>query len=90
MSDYYIGIMSGTSLDGIDAVVTQISVDGRVTVLGHAEHPLSPTLRQTYFDLQQTCHNELHTEALAANELARAYAHSVLAALEQEIGRAHV
>ena len=83
MSDYYIGIMSGTSLDGIDAVITQISADGCLTVLGHAEHPLSPTLRQTYFDLQQTSHNELHTEALAANELAKAYAHSVMAALKQ-------
>ena len=83
MSDYYIGIMSGTSLDGIDTVVTEISADGRLRVLSHIEYPLHPTLRKTYLDLQQSSNDELHTEALAANELAKAYAQSVTMALKK-------
>ena len=69
MSDYFIGIMSGTSLDGIDAVLTKISPEGQVTVLHHVEQSFDNTLKNNYLSLQQPGHNELHTEALAANQL---------------------
>lgn len=74
MSDYFIGIMSGTSLDGIDAVLTKISPEGQVTVLHHVEQSFDNTLKNNYLSLQQPGHNELHTEALAANQLAKQYA----------------
>ena len=73
MKNYYIGIMSGTSMDGIDAVLTEISSDGKAQVLLHQEVPMAQSLRNTYFQLQGPSQNELHIEALAANQLAQHY-----------------
>ena len=73
MKNHYIGIMSGTSLDGIDAVLAEVSDDGKLKVLVHADIPIDASLRQTYFQLQKSSENELHHEALAANELAIHY-----------------
>ena len=73
MKNHYIGIMSGTSLDGIDAVLAEVSDDGKLKVLVHADIPIDASLRQTYFQLQKSSENELHHEALAANQLAIHY-----------------
>jgi anhydro-N-acetylmuramic acid kinase len=73
MKNYYIGIMSGTSLDGIDAVLADVSDEGHVKVLFHTELPMDESLRKTYFLLQKPSENELHLEALAANQLALHY-----------------
>jgi anhydro-N-acetylmuramic acid kinase len=84
MKNYYIGIMSGTSVDGIDAVLAEISEDGRTAVLCHKDVPFEKTLKNTYFELQAPSQNELHKEALAANQLAQHY-HSACAAILQEV-----
>ncbi len=73
MKNYYIGIMSGTSMDGIDAVLAEISDDGQTSVLCHKDVPFEQSLKNTYFDLQSPSQNELHKEALAANHLAQHY-----------------
>jgi anhydro-N-acetylmuramic acid kinase len=73
MKNYYIGIMSGTSLDGIDAVLAEISSDGKLQVLAHTDTPMDSSLKKTYFQLQKSSENELHLEALAANQLAIHY-----------------
>ncbi|MEY4482463.1 MAG: hypothetical protein RIQ84_1625 [Pseudomonadota bacterium] len=65
--------MSGTSLDGIDAVLADVSDEGHVKVLFHTELPMDESLRKTYFLLQKPSENELHLEALAANQLALHY-----------------
>ena len=70
MKNYYIGIMSGTSMDGIDAVLAEISDNGQTSVLCHKDLPFEQSLKNTYFDLQSPSQNELHKEALAANHLA--------------------
>lgn len=71
MSDQlYAGLMSGTSLDGIDAVL----VDTRLRVLAHAHRPLPGPLRAELLALNQAGMNELERSALAANALADAYA----------------
>ncbi len=70
-----IGLMSGTSLDGIDAVLAQVSDQGQsLQVLGHAHRALAPALRQALLDLNTPGPNELHRAALAANALAQAQA----------------
>lgn len=73
----YIGLMSGTSLDGVDGVLAQISVDGRLQVQAHrfAEFPLP--LRQALLALNHCGDNELHRSALAANALVQVYAQVV-------------
>lgn len=83
MKNYYIGIMSGTSMDGIDAVLAEISDDGQTSVLCHKDVPFEESLKNTYLDLQAPSQNELHKEALAANHLAQHY-HLVCAAILQE------
>ncbi len=68
----YIGLMSGTSLDGVDGVLT--SFDGRLQA---AYVPFPESLRARLLSLQQPADDEIHREALAANEIARLYADCV-------------
>ena len=65
----YVGLMSGTSLDGVDAVL----FDGRA-VLGHVHAPFPAALRDELLALNAPGPNELHRAALAANGVARSYA----------------
>ncbi|VVE22072.1 anhydro-N-acetylmuramic acid kinase [Pandoraea capi] len=71
---HFIGLMSGTSLDGVDGVLVA-SADGRV--LAEAYLPFPNELRETLMVLQAPSENELHREALAANALVRIYAECV-------------
>ncbi|PXW97087.1 anhydro-N-acetylmuramic acid kinase [Sphaerotilus hippei] len=71
----YIGLMSGTSLDGVDGVMCGIDLDApRLTVIRHAHQAFEPALRERLMALQTSGPDELHHAALAANALARAYA----------------
>ena len=76
MSQLFIGLMSGTSLDGVDGVVADLS-GARPRVLAHACAPLPADLTQELQALNQSGPNELHRAALAANALARLYAQLV-------------
>ena len=73
----YIGLMSGTSLDGIDAVLAKIGRNGEASTLESISTPFSAELRQTLFELQSPAPNELHREKQAGNALALAYADAV-------------
>lgn len=87
----YIGLMSGTSLDGIDGVLVDCAGSGAIggrgypaaenpaciSVLAHVHHPLPPELRAELLALNSPGDNELHRSALAANALARGYARVV-------------
>ena len=79
----YIGLMSGTSLDGIDAVLAKIGPNGEVSAQMAISAPFSPGLLQALVDLQSPGPNELHREKQAANALAIAYADAVKALLNQ-------
>ena len=70
----FIGLMSGTSLDGVDGVLARLGTDGRIQVENHAFLAFEAPLRKALFDLNQSADNELHRAALAANALARCYA----------------
>lgn len=81
MSDLYIGLMSGTSLDGIDGVLADFS-GPRMRVTHHASAGFAPALRAELLALNTPGDNELHRAALAGNALSRAYAevvHTLLA-----------
>lgn len=82
MSGLYIGLMSGTSLDGVDAVL--VDFDGpQPQVLGHSGAPMPTTLRAELLALNSPTNNELHRAALAANGLVRLYAEQVHTLLAQ-------
>ncbi len=79
----YIGLMSGTSLDGIDAVLAKIETSGEACLLEAVSLPFSPELRKALLDLQTPGSNEIHRENQAANALAVAYADAVKRLLAQ-------
>ncbi len=79
----YIGLMSGTSLDGIDAVLAKIEVSGEASLLDSVSIAFSPQLRKALLDLQTPGPNEIHRENQAGNALAAAYADAVKQLLSQ-------
>ena len=79
----YIGLMSGTSLDGIDAVLAKIGPNGDTSLLDAVSTPFSPGLRQDLAELQSPGPNEIHRENQAGNALAVAYADAVKQLLAQ-------
>lgn len=69
---YFVGLMSGTSLDGIDGV---LSTSNHMVQAAFVAFPES--LRAELLALQSPGENEIHREALAANQLTQLYAECV-------------
>lgn len=86
----YIGLMSGTSMDGADGVLVDLS-GARPVVLAAAHQPFPAELREAFGALQQPGDDEIHREAMAANALARVYADCVATLLRMaEVGASGV
>lgn len=79
--DLYIGLMSGTSMDGVDGVLA--AFDSGVRVLQHAGAPFPDALRAELMALNASGPDELHRAWLAGNALMRVYADVVGALLGQ-------
>jgi anhydro-N-acetylmuramic acid kinase len=73
MPELYIGLMSGTSLDGVDGVLVDFA-GSRPEVKHHATEGFPQGLRSELLALNTAGDNELHRAALAANALAGIYA----------------
>jgi len=82
-SRLFIGLMSGTSLDGVDGVLARINERGQVQVKAHAFSPFDAPFRATLLALNQSGPDELHRGALAGNQVSRQYAHVVRDLLKQ-------
>ena len=77
MNEFYIGLMSGTSMDGVDGVLVEFSAQApalSLNVLAHSHRPFRAALAAELLALNTAGGNELHRAALAANGVARAYA----------------
>jgi anhydro-N-acetylmuramic acid kinase len=89
VSEYYIGLMSGTSVDGVDAVLADLSATPRSVAAAHVAFP--DTLRRELNALQRSGEDEIHRAALAANALMDCCATAVAAVLRQaRIGRPQI
>jgi anhydro-N-acetylmuramic acid kinase len=76
MPEYFVGLMSGTSLDGIDAVLALArGRQFRRVASVHLSYPAR--LRSRLLALQERGHDELRRSALLANELTDLYAAAV-------------
>jgi len=78
----YLGLMSGTSLDGVDAVLADFSAASTQT-LSHLYTPFAPDLRAELLALNRAGDDELHRAALAANALVAVYADAVAGVLQK-------
>lgn len=76
----FIGLMSGTSLDGVDGVIATFNRDKSqrwLHTLATAYVPFPSDLQESLMALQARGDDEIHREALAANTLAQHYAECV-------------
>src|SRR3954469_21126971 len=88
----YIGLMSGTSMDGVDGVLVEFPTAAgaghplALAVLAHAHAPMPAALGAELLALNRSGPDELHRAALAANALAELQA-DVVARLLEAAGR---
>ncbi|HAP26109.1 MAG TPA: anhydro-N-acetylmuramic acid kinase, partial [Achromobacter sp.] len=69
--------MSGTSVDGVDGVLTRLEDGQPPQVLANASLPMPENLRHELLALNTPGGDELARAALASNALARVYAQAV-------------
>jgi len=74
-SEIYIGLMSGTSLDGVDAALLELS--GPPSLLGAQFLSYPKSLKTALFALHEPSRGELDRAALVGIELSRLYARAV-------------
>ena len=79
-AENYIGLMSGTSLDGVDAVLADLA-GAKPRLIADAHVSFDAPLRRELLALNAPGDNELERAALAGNELAKCYAAAVAAVL---------
>lgn len=77
----YIGLMSGTSLDGIDAALVEINENGRLRLLGKFFQPYMRSLQKELFDFSQAHNIKLEQLASLDQTLGKLYAEACLSLL---------
>jgi anhydro-N-acetylmuramic acid kinase len=81
-SRYFIGLMTGTSLDGIDAVLVDFGGE-QPELIATQSAAMPASLREQLLQLQAPSDNELHLAQLAANAHSQACAQVVRTLLDQ-------
>lgn len=81
MAELYIGLMSGTSMDAVDAAL--VDLRGPPKLLRTASHPYPPVLRRRLQALCEGTRDELENFARLDGELGHLFAETALALLQE-------
>ncbi|RUO24295.1 anhydro-N-acetylmuramic acid kinase [Aliidiomarina minuta] len=84
MTNYYLGLMSGTSLDGLDIALTQFDERGQPKLVCTDHQPLPTLLKKSLFQLTQVHENELIHYGHCDREFALFCANAVNQLLRQQ------
>ena len=79
--EFYIGLMSGTSLDGVDAALVELG--GRPSLIAADFLPYPKRLKSRLLALHEPSSNELESAALVGVDLSRHYASTVARLLKK-------
>ncbi len=82
-NQYYLGVMSGTSLDAIDCALVEFNSNNQFKLIHHYSHPINNTDRGKLFSLTQSQANEIDLLAEMDVRLGELIATSCLKTLEQ-------
>ncbi len=80
---YYIGLMSGTSVDGIDAALVSVPAAGPLTLQATHQHPFPPAVRDAIQALLQPGDNEIERAGELDMRLGQLFAEAALALLRK-------
>ncbi len=83
MNEYYIGLMSGTSLDAVDAVLMDFAAPIEQRCIHHVSLPYNQQTREQILALQDIGTDELNRSNLLANQLSLFYIQAVNELLAQ-------
>ena len=76
MTEFLIGLMSGTSMDSVDAALVRFT-DDRPHLIEKHQMPLPPALREALRALSRPGENELDRAARLDSAIARLFAEAV-------------
>jgi len=82
MPEYYIGLMSGTSIDAVDVVLAQID-EQEIKVIAAHTHSIPISIKQAIFDLCQPGENEIDRMGQLDHQLGNLFAEATNRLLEQ-------
>ena len=80
---HYIGLMSGTSVDGIDAALVSVPATGPLTLQATHQHPFPPDVRDAIQALLQPGANEIDRVGVLDMRLGELFAQAVQALLHK-------
>ncbi|MCG9598384.1 anhydro-N-acetylmuramic acid kinase [Vibrio sp. Isolate25] len=80
--ELYIGIMSGTSLDGIDVALIEV-MNGQIQLIDNQDYPIPSSIKQQVLDICLGQQTDLQQIGALDHQLGHLYAEAVLALLEK-------
>lgn len=78
----FVGLMSGTSIDGIDSAIIR-SHEGKVSLVASRQHPIAEDVRAEIAALSQPAKNEIERMGRLDRQLGDLFADATLALLEE-------